>query len=89
MLLVASGVDAVADEDELNKLAQDFVGGAAAAVVVGGGGAYGVATMVGGGTVISGGGPGGGRGVFIGVSRWGIASTFLDSIIGPGLTGIE
>lgn len=40
----------------------------------------------GGGTDRSGGGPGGGRGVVfivVGMSRWGMASTFLDSIIGP------
>lgn len=45
--------------------------------------------MFGGGTDMSGGGPGGGRGVFIGVSRCGIASTFFDSMIGPGLIGVE
>lgn len=97
MLLVAAGADEEDEEDELNKLAQDMVWGAAA-VVAGGGGAYGVGTMIGpwfvyggcgGGTDRSGDGPGGGRGVFIWVSRWGIASTFLDSITGPGLTGVE
>lgn len=92
MLLLDGGVDPLDDEeDELNRLAQDLAAGAAAATVVvaggGGGGAYGVGTMMGGGTDRSGGGPGGGRGVFIcWMSRWGMASTFLDSMTGPGLT---
>lgn len=50
-MLLAAAVeleDVVADEeDELNKLAQDWTLGAAAAVVAGGGGAYGVGTMIG------------------------------------------
>lgn len=40
MLLVGTGAEDAADEeDELNKLAQDMAGAAAAAVVAGGGGA--------------------------------------------------
>lgn len=81
-----------ADEDELNRLAQDLAGWAAG-VATGGGGAYDGAGMTwgsaangtcGGGTDISGGGPGGGWMCSDG-SRCGIASTFLDSMVG----GIE
>lgn len=65
--ILLAGADELAEEDELNRLAQDMVGGAAV-VVAGGGGAYGVGTMMGpdvyggcgGGTDSSGGGPGGG-----------------------------
>lgn len=94
---VGAGAGAAAEleadeDDELNRLAQDLAGWAAG-VATGGGGAYDGAGMTwgraangtcGGGTDISGGGPGGGWMCSDG-SRCGIASTFLDSMVG----GIE